>query len=296
MSGNLVAAHRRVSDNVIEGMGVSARKRTVQIPGDWAAITPGTPTDPGPRSTGRMLTDARTMVDPALRAAVATLPAAIAQITAYHFGWRDRTGIPLAPVDGGWGKAVRSALVLSCAGAVGGHTADAIPAAVAVELVHNASLLHDDIIDGDFQRRHRPAVWAAFGKPAAILAGDALFFLSITMLADGPATPTLEAITRLSGSDLRKRKKTLPVITTLASGTPAGRQLAALYDSDTPLSDNDVDRAATLVQLAGGCEPVQILAEQHLREATDILRTVHPTHTAKADLTALIQLITQRDH
>ncbi len=47
-------------------------------------------------------------------------------------------------------------------------------AAVAVELVHNFSLLHDDIMDNDTERRHRPTAWTVFGVGAAILAGDAL--------------------------------------------------------------------------------------------------------------------------
>ena len=64
----------------------------------------------------------------------------------------------------GGGKRVRAALVLLSAAAVrGARGGAAIPGAVAIELVHNFSLLHDDIIDGDRERRHRPTVWAAFG-------------------------------------------------------------------------------------------------------------------------------------
>ena len=54
-----------------------------------------------------------------------------------------------------------------------------VPGAVAVELVHNFSLLHDDLMDGDLERRHRPTVWAIFGdRRSAILAGDALLALA----------------------------------------------------------------------------------------------------------------------
>ncbi|HEY2562964.1 MAG TPA: polyprenyl synthetase family protein, partial [Acidimicrobiales bacterium] len=60
----------------------------------------------------------------------------------------------------GGGKRVRAALVLVSAAAAGGTEEAGIPGAVAIELVHNFSLLHDDIIDEDRDRRHRPTVWA----------------------------------------------------------------------------------------------------------------------------------------
>ena len=59
-----------------------------------------------------------------------------------------------------------------------------MPGAVAVELVHNFSLLHDDLMDGDVERRHRPTVWALCGVPAAILAGDALLALAAEVLLE----------------------------------------------------------------------------------------------------------------
>ena len=54
----------------------------------------------------------------------------------------------------------------------------ALPGAAAVELGHNFSLVHDDIEDADIERRHRPTLWAIWGIPLAINAGDALFALS----------------------------------------------------------------------------------------------------------------------
>ncbi len=57
-------------------------------------------------------------------------------------------------------------------------------AAVAVELVHNFSLLHDDIMDGDTERRHRPTAWTVFGVGPAILAGDALLALAQDLLLE----------------------------------------------------------------------------------------------------------------
>ena len=94
----------------------------------------------------------RDIVEPALRAAVARLdPTPAEQVAAYHFGWVDADGRPAV----GGGKAVRPALALLSAQAVGAPAEVGLPGAVAVELVHNFSLLHDDLMDGDTQRRHR---------------------------------------------------------------------------------------------------------------------------------------------
>ena len=60
-----------------------------------------------------------------------------------------------------------------------------MPGAVAVELVHNFSLLHDDLMDGDTERRHRRTVWAVWGAATAILAGDALLALAHEVLIEG---------------------------------------------------------------------------------------------------------------
>src|SRR5262249_56137157 len=73
----------------------------------------------------------------------------------------------------GSGKALRPALALLSARAALAAPERGVPAAVAVELVHNFSLLHDDIMDGDTERRDRPTAWTVYGVGAAILAGDA---------------------------------------------------------------------------------------------------------------------------
>ncbi|MDG4864074.1 polyprenyl synthetase family protein [Streptomyces sp. T-3] len=101
----------------------------------------------------------------------------------YHLGWLDGSG---RPATARTGKAVRPALVFACAEAVGGRARDALEAAAAVELVHDFSLVHDDIMDGDRMRRHRSTVWAAFGTSAGLLTGDALLSLAYQCLADTP--------------------------------------------------------------------------------------------------------------
>ncbi|HJR90042.1 MAG TPA: polyprenyl synthetase family protein [Aeromicrobium sp.] len=80
------------------------------------------------------------------------------------------------------GKALRPALCLAAAGAFGGPSADAMPAAVAIELLHNAFLVHDDIVDGSLRRRGRPTLSAEYGTALALNAGDALAVFSNRVL------------------------------------------------------------------------------------------------------------------
>ncbi len=91
------------------------------------------------------------------------------EMAAHHFGWEE---------DGGPGKGVRPLLCLLSNAAAGGDWAKAVPAATAIELIHNFSLIHDDIEDGSDLRRHRPTIWKLWGLPQAVNAGDALFALA----------------------------------------------------------------------------------------------------------------------
>jgi geranylgeranyl diphosphate synthase type I len=77
---------------------------------------------------------------------------------------------------GGSGKLLRPQLLLDACRAVAGDPASVLPAAIGTELGHIASLVHDDVIDGDNVRRGRPAVHSAFGIPLAILTGDLFVF------------------------------------------------------------------------------------------------------------------------
>lgn len=124
------------------------------------------------------VTDTQTLVRPALQNAVRTLDPTLQEVVGYHLGWRDQHGRPTKH----GGKSVRPTLTLLAAQAVHAHTATAIPGAVAVELVHNFSLLHDDVMDGGTERRNRPTVWSLYGVPTAILAGDALLTLAVEVL------------------------------------------------------------------------------------------------------------------
>src|SRR5579859_7220616 len=88
----------------------------------------------------------------------------------YHLGW---TGGSAAT-----GKRLRPLLCLLCASAAGGDWRQALPAAAAIELIHNFSLIHDDIQDNSPLRRGRPTVWRLWGQAQAINAGDAMFTLA----------------------------------------------------------------------------------------------------------------------
>ncbi|QIZ36543.1 family 2 encapsulin nanocompartment cargo protein polyprenyl transferase [Saccharopolyspora sp. ASAGF58] len=323
----------------------------------------------------------RQILDDELRAAVDRLPGMLRRIAGYHFGWWDADG---TPVDGNTGKAVRPALVLLSAEAVGGSGVDALSAAVAVELVHNFSLLHDDVMDADQLRRHRPTAWSVFGIPQAILAGDAMVALANKVLSDRdfPWTATalrwlnesvielcagqladvafehraqvdlaecismvegktasllgtscalgaltagvdadrVELLRRFGihlgiafqlvddllgiwgdpqvtgkpvGSDLARRKKSLPVIAALASGTAAGAELAAVYAAEDPIR---VDRACELVELAGGRDWARTRADEEMTAAVACLDAADCVPAARAGLTGLASLVLHRNH
>ena len=93
----------------------------------------------------------------------------------YHLGWEDRDGEPYA---GASGKLLRPAALLLATELVGGTAQAAAPAAAAVELVHNFSLLHDDIEDVSELRHGRPTVWSFAGVAQAINTGDGMFTLA----------------------------------------------------------------------------------------------------------------------
>jgi len=93
----------------------------------------------------------------------------------YHLGWVDEGFVPAR--DGG-GKRLRPILCLLTCQANGGDPDQALPAAAAIELVHNFSLVHDDIEDRSPLRRGRPTVWKIWGVPQAINVGDGIFALA----------------------------------------------------------------------------------------------------------------------
>lgn len=162
---------------------------------------------PGPAAVGRatpvgqaapaVLERARRLVVPVMRSAVDTLAPPIRSVARYHLGWAEVDG---SPADGDGGKCLRPALALLSAEAVGADGGVSLPGGAAVELVHNFSLVHDDVIDGDGERRHRATVWAAFGTGTAILVGDALLALAQQLLMDGGGPRGFAAARSLAGA------------------------------------------------------------------------------------------------
>ena len=329
---------------------------------------------------------ARDAVAPATRAFIARLDDTSAAIASYHLGWTDSGG---APTPGGGGKAVRPALATLSAQAAGAAAQVGIPGAVAVELVHNFSLVHDDVMDGDTERRHRPTVWAVWGATSAILTGDALLALAQEVLLDS-ASPHRAAAARLlaeatrhlirgqvqdvafeqrqdvtvaecldmvSGktgallsasaaigavlagapaevvdalatfgtqlgiafqlvddllgiwgdpeitgkpvfSDLRSRKKTLPVTYALTHGGPAGRELSGWLSrqSDSHRQpDAGEARAADLIEAAGGRDWAAAEARRRLAVATDALAAVPIPTGPREELIAIAHFIVARE-
>ena len=325
----------------------------------------------------------RDAVEPALRAAVETLDPDSALLARYHFGWTDVHG---RPASAGGGKAVRPAFSLLSAQAARRGAEVAVPGAVAVELVHNFSLLHDDLMDGDIERRHRRTVWAEWGAPAAILCGDALLALATQVLLDvgtldavaaarllaattqelirgqhldlafeqrgdvgvddcldmaagktgallacsaaigavlaGADASTVDALATYGaelglsfqliddllgiwgdpattgkpvGSDLRARKKSLPIAWAVEHGGRYGRDLAAWLCTEGPDSDDEVAVAATLVESAGGRAWAAEEARRRLALGERALGAVDIDADARDELVALGRFIVTRE-
>ncbi|GAA3541269.1 family 2 encapsulin nanocompartment cargo protein polyprenyl transferase [Nonomuraea rosea] len=330
-------------------------------------------------SGGGAIVRCRTLVEPALREAVSVLHPWGAKMAAFALGWSDVDG---RPDRGDGGKSVRPAIAVLSAEAVGGPAEAAVPGAVAVELVHAFSLAHDDIIDNDELRRHREALWKAYGVGPALLAGDALLALAVSRLAErpeamkylsaalielvqgqtadmafenrpwtGPAQVTVDEYTEMAAgktggllgaaaaagvalggapeladrmwamgrdlgvafqivddmlgiwgdpvitgkpvhNDLRRDKKTFPVLAALAAGGPAARDLAAILASGAN-DDDSVRRAARLTAEAGGRAEAQAQAERHLSSALGVMDECLPDAT---ELRALCASLVNRAH
>jgi geranylgeranyl diphosphate synthase type I len=123
----------------------------------------------------------------------------------FHMGWRPSTGR-----KGHAGKRIRPLISLLVCASVGGRWRHAVPAAAALELLHNFSLVHDDIEDNSPTRRGRPTLWRRYGVPLAINAGDALFTIAnqatLNLLQDyePPTVVTVLGIIEQACLDLTK--------------------------------------------------------------------------------------------
>lgn len=186
--------------------------------------------------TPAVLERARQLVEPALVTAVDRLCDELRGPARYHFGWVEADG---SPSTVGPGKGLRPALAVLSAEAVGVDGAVAVPGAAAVELVHNFSLVHDDIIDGDVERRHRPTVWTVFGVNDAVISGDALHNLAFQVLLDAPVGP--------SGGEPSAERVQATIRLVMATTAMIAGQSADMAFADLP----EVDLAACLTMEAG---------------------------------------------
>ena len=144
--------------------------------------SPAAAADEVPRALRRLLP----LLQQALRSSAPPQGTRIGAMSSYHLGWTDAEG---QPRGAGAGKFVRGCLALWAGEKCGGELSDAIPAATAVEWIHNFTLVHDDIQDGDLERRHRPAVWAVWGSAQAINAGDGMHAVAYRALLSGRDRP-----------------------------------------------------------------------------------------------------------
>ena len=113
----------------------------------------------------------RSPLNSSLRQSLSTDTLPVYRMLRYSMGWNDVEGTPIAATEG---KALRPTLCLFACEATGGTIARGMSAAVALELVHHFSLVHDDIQDRDEMRHHRRTLWAVWGIPKAIVAGNTM--------------------------------------------------------------------------------------------------------------------------
>ena len=113
----------------------------------------------------------RSDIDGALRANLSRNELSLHHMIRYAMGWADVDGTERSATDG---KALRPTLCLLACEANGGRAGTALPAAVSLELIHRFSLIHDDIQDRDETRHHHPTLWAVWGEPRSLVAGNAL--------------------------------------------------------------------------------------------------------------------------
>ena len=144
-------------------------------------------------------------VEAELRRAVGTSSLPLYHMVRYHLGWVDEFG---GPIDADPGKRLRPLLCLFACEAVRGEHDAALPAAASVELVHNFTLVHDDVMDEDHERRHRRTVWSIWGSSQAINAGDLLYSMGVASMSrlhgrDVSASDAIAAVRRLEETCVR---------------------------------------------------------------------------------------------
>ena len=317
-------------------------------------------------------------------------PPFIQGVISYHFGWVDQNFEP-ATCDSG--KMLRPTMCLLVFEALTGSHKNALPVAAAIEMIHNFSLIHDDIEDGDTERRGRPTAWAIWGKPLAINTGDYLFSLAFNTVANLDSTQfsanRILAVQRLitrscltltmgqdldlrfehthhvstemyldmvykktgalleaaivsgamlgtsnrqiinsyhefarnigiafqvrddilgiwgdiaatgksADNDLRRKKKTLPVLYTLSKATGARKEkLRAMYAGPNPLSADQIKFARECLTWANARDYAQDKANAYIENAFLALNSIDVSNQAQSELETLAKFLVQRSY
>ncbi|HEX3733399.1 MAG TPA: polyprenyl synthetase family protein [Mycobacteriales bacterium] len=330
-----------------------------------------------------------TLVQPAVKVAIDRLHPRLRRMAGFSFGWYNLDGTRKDGIDIS-GKGIRQALAVLSAEAAGGSAEATMPGAVAVELVHAFSLVHDDIMDGDEKRRHRVTLWKAYGIGPAVLTGDALLALAVETIASirsehapvamrhlataitdlaygqaqdidfetrpwtgadavgvdeyrmmvdqktgsllscataigavlaGAPAPVICALTlagrhlgrvfqavddllgiwgdpSLTGkpvfNDLRRGKKTLPVLAAIGSDTSSGRRLGELLSRRNGLDDHLLPLVVNLIEKAGGCCLARQESQRNLTCALRVLDAAPISDSAAEELAVVARFLDGR--
>ncbi len=308
----------------------------------------------------------------------------------YHFGWVDQT---FKSASFKRGKMFRPTINLLVFEALTGDYKEALPVAASIEMIHNFSLIHDDIEDNDFERRGRPTAWTIWGQPRAINAGDFLYSLAFKSLyqldphkfpperifavlrlivqacleltqgqeldlrfESSPEISTdmyLDMIYKKTGAlikaailsaaklatadediiqnyhdfahhiglafqirddilgiwgdtaktgkssanDLRRKKKTLPVIYTLDQASGQRKEkLRAYYSKPDPLSDEEIEFVRESLEWANAHHYAQNMADTYRENAFNALHKVDISNQAQSELETLAKFLVDRSH
>ena len=160
----------------------------------------------------------------------------------------------------GGGKRIRPTLLLLVCDAFGGRLQDALPAAAAVEMFHNFTLLHDDIMDNAEVRRGKPSVYASWGDNVAILSGDAMMIYSYKILSESPND---------------KLSRIMNIFTTMALQVCEGQQYDMDFESLSKVSVVEYMRMIELktsVLLAGAAQIGAVIGEGSEEDCRRIYR------------------------
>ena len=309
----------------------------------------------------------------------------------YHLGWVDRFG-QTAISGSSQGKALRPTLCMFACEALDSLQLRAAPAAAALELIHNFSLLHDDIQDQDLERRHQPTAWSIWGIPKALIAGDAMqstgdlamlqveqegvppdIALKVSDILTGSYLEMIEGqcldlefegrtdittdeylhmiacktgalircgleagallgdgndetvqafaefgeglgrafqirddylgiwgdeatLGKATGNDIRRRKKSYPVVFALERAAGAALDDLKRIYSQTELEEDDVQRVLAILDEVGARESAQLLTETAANRALDALAPVSLPDWAREEAEELVDFLARREY